>query len=556
LPRRHLQCLVVLAYLLVSACGGDGSENNNSDNFDEQPLAAVTGRVTFDLVPFNNSFNGLDYNNIAVSPARGIRVQTVDLDGNIIDSTSTDNNGEFRFKLQPKTDLRLRISAQMHHNSGPKWDIKVTDNTNSNALYITEGEVFTSSLDGSVRNFHLASGWDGTAYSQPRAAGPFAILDAIYESIQKLVAVDPDINLPPLEIRWSVNNSVAEGDLEDGDIGTSFYSDSTIYLVGKADSDTDEYDRHIVIHEWGHYFEDMLSRSDSIGGLHGIYDRLDLRVAFSEGWGNALSAIITDNPIYRDSFGAGQAGGWWLDIEDNRTTNAGWFNESSVHSILYDLYDNHGQYEVEVEGQPESQIDTQTDGQDTTALGLGPIYETLVSNNYKNTNHFTSIYSFIDELKRQQPQSVNVIDKLLNEQFIYGTGSDGTNEINNGDIPSVLPVYKTAVVDGNPVTLCSVDNAGSENKLGNSGFAVFAVSTPGAYRIDVNRVFGAVQSDPDFLIYKQGAIIHIAEGVQNGQETASINFTDTGTYLINVFDKNNIKGNGRDVCFNLQLSAD
>ncbi len=546
--RQNIQLIIVLACLLVSACGGGGSENSHSDEIVEKPLTSVTGRVTFDLVPFSNFYNGLDYDNIQVSPARGIWVQALDPEGNLIDATSTDNNGQFHFNLAPNTDLRLRISAKMIHDSGAKWNVQVTDNTNNNALYVTQGELFTSSLEDSVRNFHLASGWDGMTYSQPRAAGPFAILDAIYDSIQKLVAVEPNINLPPLEIRWSVNNSVAEGELEDGDIGSSFYSNGTVYLVGKANQDTDEYDRHIVIHEWGHYFEDMLSRSDSIGGSHSTDDRLDLRVAFSEGWSNALSAIITDNPIYRDSFGDRQTSGWGLDIDDNSNfNNPGWYNETSVHSILYDLYDD---------GQ--NLMGSQTEDQDNIALGLEPIYTTLVSDNFKNTTYFTSIFSFVDELKRQQPQSSSSIDNLLTEQRIYGSDHSGTNEVNNGGIPSVLPVYKTATVGGDPVRLCSVDNAGSYNKLGNNDFTVFEVSTPGAYRIDVTRFIGAVQSDPDFRVYKQGAIIHIAEGRLNGQETTTINFSETGIYLIEVFDHSNADNSqsGRDVCFNLQLSAD
>jgi hypothetical protein len=33
-------------------------------------------------------------------------------------------------------------------------------------------------------------------------------------------------------------------------------------------SHTDEYDDHVIIHEWGYCFEDKFSRSDSIGGNH------------------------------------------------------------------------------------------------------------------------------------------------------------------------------------------------------------------------------------------------------------------------------------------------
>jgi len=76
-----------------------------------------------------------------------------------------------------------------------------------------------------------------------------------------------------------------------------------IRILGDENNDTDEYDAHVVVHEFGHYFENSLSRADSIGGPHTQSDRLDARIAFGEGWGNALSGMILDDPVYRDSSG-------------------------------------------------------------------------------------------------------------------------------------------------------------------------------------------------------------------------------------------------------------
>ncbi|HIE44744.1 MAG TPA: hypothetical protein EYP87_00890, partial [Flavobacteriaceae bacterium] len=62
-------------------------------------------------------------------------------------------------------------------------------------------------------------------------------------------------------------------------------------------------------------------------------------VAFGEGWGNALSAIATDDPIYFDTAGHNQSSGWFMDIENASHSNPGWFSEASIQRILYDLYD-------------------------------------------------------------------------------------------------------------------------------------------------------------------------------------------------------------------------
>jgi len=116
----------------------------------------------------------------------------------------------------------------------------------------------------------------------------------------------------------------SEYELRSGLIGTThFDGDGNLYILGDADSDTDEYDDHVIIHEWGHYFEQSFSRADSIGGPHGSGDRLDIRVAFGEGWGNAFSAIATDNPIYLILKGFKANSNWFFQMEIRRVENSG-----------------------------------------------------------------------------------------------------------------------------------------------------------------------------------------------------------------------------------------
>ena len=526
----------------------DNLDKTASDNVTISLISApgetveLSGKVTFDLVPFNTDTNGLDYSATKASPARGILVEAIDTSGTRVGATTTDNNGLFSLDADANTTLRIRISAQMVQTEGAQWDVKVTDNTNNDALYVTEGDLFNTATAGGARNFHMASGWDGNSYSKRRAAAPFAILDAIYGSMQKVASVDSDTVFPPLEVHWSENNSVASGNIEDGDIGSSFYQEEKIYVVGKADSDTDEYDRHIIIHEWGHYFEDKLSRSESLGGEHSGEDRLDMRVAFSEGWGNALSAIVTDDPFYRDSFGSRQKLGWSIDMESNHTINRGWFNETSVQSILYDLYDN------------------ESDGQDNIALGFAPIYASLISASYLNNPYFASIYTFVDQLKTQQSTSIiTVINNLLNEQQIYGSGSDGTGETNNGGISSVLPVYKTATVGGN-TRVCYNNNAGVKNKLGNSILVAFDAATTGSYTFSVTNAdaYGTL-SDPNLRLFKSRILV--AENNSSsldGTANLTANLGSTGLHILEVYiwEEFSLLGmiNNGTACFNLQIT--
>ena len=137
-----------------------------------------------------------------------------------------------------------------------------------------------------------------------------------------------------LEPTWFVAPS-PNNHAQDGGLGAYFIAPgrrssgvAAIYLLGDEDHDTDEYDRSLIAHEWVHFFEATLSRSDSLGGGHGPGDQLDMRVAFSEGLANALSAMITGEQSYAASFGPKQGSGWRWDIENaaQARLRPGWFS--------------------------------------------------------------------------------------------------------------------------------------------------------------------------------------------------------------------------------------
>jgi len=499
---------------------------------------SVSGIITFDLVPFAASRIGLDYSNIQQAPARGLVVEAVDESSNVLLSTLTDSQGRYDLRVDSNTSMRVRVLAKLLQTTGVTWDVKVTDNTLSNALYAVQGDLFNAGSTDSNINFNMPSGWDGSSYSSSRTAAPFAILDALYDTLQKFAAVDSNLDFPALEVRWSEKNNPADGNLTDGDIGTSFYFGGKIYILGAADTDSDEYDRHVVIHEWGHYFEDQLSRADSIGGGHSLSEQLDMRVAFGEGWGNALSAMITDDPFYRDSSGLDQRNGFEFSVERNTYTGTGWFNEGSVQSVLYDIYDSGD------------------DGADSLSLGLGPIYNTLTDSVYSAGTYFTSIFSFTDHLKTLEPSAADQLVSLLSGQTISGTGPNGLNETNDGDIASALPVYKVANVGGSAIQLCSVDDAGYYNKLGTQSFVEFQIPAAGTYNFSATEVGGATASDPDFYIYQSGIRLHVAESGVIGSENASLNFETTGTHVLVFNDWNNIDetDDAGDYCFDFQIS--
>src|SRR6476659_7921072 len=113
-----------------------------------------------------------------------------------------------------------------------------------------------------------------------------------------------------------------------------------MYVQGLQNNDTDDYDKSVLAHEFQHDLEDAVSHSDSPGGPHATGDRLDLRVAFAEGFANAFSAMVLGNPVYSDSMGASQSQRFTFNVDTEATAPSGWYSETSIESIIWDLYDS------------------------------------------------------------------------------------------------------------------------------------------------------------------------------------------------------------------------
>jgi len=499
---RSLQ-LVALA-LSLHGCGGGGG--NDAANVPPPTPVIVTlqGGVTFDRVPAVAG-RGLDYSQTVEQPARGVTVEVVSA-GAVLVSGATDSAGHYSFNVPANTDVSLRVRAEMIETGSPSWDFRVVDDVNSDALYVLEGAVFSTGTVDLTRDLHAASGWTGSGYSAARSAAPFAILDVVYDAAQVVLGVSPSVDFPPLRVLWSTGNVPVSGSAP-GEIGSSrFVAGRGIELLGAAEQDTDEYDRHVIAHEWGHYLERAFSRSDTIGGAHSITDQLDMRLAFSEGWANAFSAIATGDSIYVDTFGAGQARSFSFDLEQSpnrRNPNAGWFNEEAVQSLLYDLYDNG------------RDVPPGTLTLDDLALGFGPLFDVMIGAQ-RQTRALTTVFSLVDALKRARPADAPLIDQLTLTQGIrpvadeygaaetnYGVPSQRTPQDVGADFHSV---YDTVVVNGPAVNVCSLDDytsatTGAGNKLASRRFVRFTVSTPGPHVVTARAVAPLnAAADPDLKL--------------------------------------------------------
>ena len=501
-------CLTaVLASL--AACGGGGGGGGNSTPPPPPPTSvSVTGTVSYEFPPPNAGCNGLNFPSTLTRPIRAATVQLVrESDGSVFATTTASETGGYSFTgVPPNTNFLVRVRAELKKTgAAPTWDVEIRDNVDTSAnpppltsrpLYVLDGASFNSGSRNQTVNLTAETGWTGTSYGSDRAAAPFAILDVAYTGMQYVLQGEPALNFPELDIYWSINSKVtANFDIDNGEAPVSYYSgdpdedgiiNRSMVLLGDASADTEEFDDHVVLHEWGHYFHNFRGRSDSVGGSHALGERIDARLAWGEGWPTAFASVALDEPLYCDTFRPAISG-FGINAESDIYGKRGWYNEVDVITFLYDL------------------LDDNPDGNDTLSLGWEPVHGTMTGS-LVSTDAFVTIHSFAAELRPALDISQQaVLDALLEERGINAVGLDiwGTNEDNDANdagSAEVLPIYTDIQPDGTPLNICTTsefDNGRDGNNVGEYRYLRLEITDPRPYRFEVTTVgVGELETPP------------------------------------------------------------
>jgi hypothetical protein len=373
---------------------------------------------------------------------------------------------------------------------------------------------------------HASAGWAGTSYGATRVAAPFALLDVAYQGIAKVHSVAPGTRLDPLQMFWSPNNRPVSGNRAAGEIGTSFFTRDgqglrTLYILGAENTDTDEYDQPVVAHEFGHYLQSTISRDDSPGGPHSAGERLDMRLAFSEGFGNAWTGMSLGRTSYHDSRGFRQAFGFEFALRQPPTSVSGWYNEETVQSLLI-------QWHAEA------------------SLGYAPMHQALVS--MARSPALTSMHSYMHHLKIASPSAAASITQRAAAHGITGSDQWGSGETNSAGLALVVPLYKvpatssgSSAASAQRLCLQSQRDRGASwdrgNRLGDAAYLRFALSGPATVTIGVRRASDTSDTtDPNLYLT-------LTDGTRGGAATMRADNSDSltsnlpvGTYTLELRD--------------------
>jgi hypothetical protein len=539
--------------MLLTACGGGGgggdvgaatavnNVNTNAPRFvpnNNPPVCAdpvftppaslvnLSGTATFASVPNNTATGALNYAGIVTKPVRGATVQAIAGNCTVVASGTTSDQGAYTLQVPANTYVFVRLRAELVNTTGPaKWRVAVKDNTAGEALWVVDGAGASSGNATSTRTINAGSGWNGvSSYTGPRGAGAFAILDTVYSSMKVVTQAQPAAQFPNLTMYWSPNNKPARGNLAAGEIGTSFFAtgvingvlERAIFILGAQNSDTDEYDSAVVAHEYGHYLQSAFSTNDSLGGAHGPGDKLDMTVAFSEGWGYAWAGMARGTFINTDSYGAAQSQGVVTNLRTVPTNaNRGWYWEDSIQALLYQLYESQG---------------------------FAPIWAALTGPMKNTQDAVASIFSFASAVRDAGNAAVtNAMNTLLTAQNIFaGTGANqwGNNETNNGGDASNLPIYSTLAFN-TPTPVCFINTNvrttdTSPNKLGAVKYLRINLSATQAGIRTITASF-PVGRDVDFEVFQNRQTVASADSTDPTSEVTSVSLA-SGEVVIRVLD--------------------
>lgn len=504
----------------------------------------LTGNLSYERVPFRATpERGLDFRNTMKMPARNIVVEARNQDGKLLGRTASDLEGNYEIHVAPDSQVTVHMQSQTVSTAKNSWNVQVVDNTDNQSIYELASELVNVGVDGTTIDLYAVAGREGSRYTDARTSGPFAILDTILLAKHTFIAVDPEIRYPNLVVNWSDRNSTVDGDDELGEIESAkFLSSEGIYLRGKEDDDTDEFDQSLVLHEWGHYFFDKLSRSDTFGGAHSLSDRLDPRTAYEEGFATVLAAIILDDPIYSDSYDENEATAYIINTEENIFDVSGWYSEASMISLLYDIYDDND------------------GGEDPVAVGLDVIYETLTGPGYTENIYLATVFSFVNQLSQNidDPEVNRQIRELMALQGITGEGDQGLGETDDGGIDGALPLYREIEVDGDPVKFCLSDDEGEVNKLDSRYLVQVPILAEGSYVLTMSRASGDSDTDPDFRILDRGEFITGGFDTESNVEELVTVLVER-IYIVDLYDQRNADDDDEvsgDACFEFRVARD
>lgn len=231
--------------------------------------------------------------------SRGIAYAEVvikDSSGRIVQCSETDASGTIQNFQIPKVAGVYTVYVNSRAENS-KIKVSVLKDVSSSAYYSASTTFTVTGSEGTSKT--VATVISASATDTDRTGAAFHILYNIYIANEYLrnTLSDATFTTDKVTIFWK--SGFNPGAYVGTTSALSFYIQGSreLYILGGSNgnsttADTDHFDDSVILHEFGHFLEDVYSKSDSQGGSHNGNFIIDPRLAWSEGWANFFQGAV------------------------------------------------------------------------------------------------------------------------------------------------------------------------------------------------------------------------------------------------------------------------
>ncbi len=549
-------------------------------NFSYSDAVTITGSAVYNVRSKNTVACGLGAESYG-GPIRRAEVQVIQGD-KFVQCGHTDDEGRFSVKIPPNQSVVIRVTSRANN---AYLKASVLEAPTNNFYYALAKNIDTGSEPTKDIGQFVAH-----AHGSQIIGGAFNILDDLLkanESLRYLVCgtsvtttCDEFSVAPKVTAFWKAGANPITYFNGDPNQGLSFYVMGTrkLYILGGVNgntttADTDHFDDSVIIHEYGHFIEDVFGKSDSPGGTHDGNHVLDARLVWSEGWANFFSSAARANKIYRDTYGNsdGATGCFFdYDIEKNETstglsldvpstTGEGVFREFAITRALWDGVDP---LKNSPTGTPDGADggagdDDSTDAVNQTTDNMFYKYWINIINRWANNSyHFRSAGLFFELLNDGTMNNIYTAQKMRSDRTDYAkplpTSGGGCNIVLDA-------VDSACVLGGRLVCLAGDRHSCCSHQLKSNDFYYFYHD---GSQSSIAITQAATNIDLDLYLYKEGysfgsdstdAILKSNSTSKNA--SISLAGLPVGPYLVNVSAKTTSNSDPSAATYRISVSG-
>lgn len=319
-----LNALVVLctASLLLSACSQFQGDSSSSTPATPEPAYLGNQKTSYGVSPFQVKATGKfkyrptvmganpglhPITTLTIEPIPYAEYQVYNSDGTLVQAGETDSDGIAVIDMPSVAGTYTAKILSRAYNSNLKVSVLSDKYTNlpysiSKTFTVTTGNI-TAGSSGTPYDLGDIVAQADEALSSAIEGGAFNIYFNIMlanEYIRGKIA-QPSWVAEKVSVYWKAGfNPYTYYSASAPSLSFYVPGERKLYILGGKNGnvrtvDTDHFDDSVILHEYGHFLEDVYGHSDSPGGSHNGNFIIDPRLAWSEGFANYFqSAVLSD----------------------------------------------------------------------------------------------------------------------------------------------------------------------------------------------------------------------------------------------------------------------